>query len=266
MLARACLLQHLLQMHIFSLHPSAVEPENVEATIVFRKLHQLVFAECAVVLPPLAVLIGVELIVSAASGTSVIVVPEPLAVPVGLGEVAANPEVFLAEGIEDVARNVRFRIAGEGRSLGDGEIRIFRVEHAEAIMVLRGENHILHASVLHDVSPLVRVELVGVKERREVPIPFFVAFIGETLRARNPVFRTDGPAFADARHGVDAPMEEDSEFQVLPFVELVQHGRVVGSNVAVGFVFVYKTVASFFDLCRNRHGVGSEECRCCQDF
>ena len=174
----------------------------------------------------------VALVVLHAVGRSVVGIPEPLAVPVGLGEVAANHESLVAEGLEDVFGGVGLRIVGKG-TVGDAEVGVLAVEEAEAVVVLRGENHVAHAGVFHGLCPLVGVELRGIEHVAESPVPLFVALIGELGGTRDPVLIADLPRLHDAWHGIESPVHQHAELLVLPLVEVLQYGFVGGPFISV---------------------------------
>ena len=184
------------------------------------------------------------LVVDAPAGSGEIGVPEPLAVPVGLGEVAAYHEALLAEDVEHVVGDILPGIVLE-RSVCDGEVRVFGVEGAEAVMVLGGENHVFDTSILHDLRPLFGIEADGVQFVFQPEVPLLVLIVGQSVLARNPVhvFRADGPRLHDSRYGVKPPVEEDAELLVLPFVQFVQHLPVFGPDVAALVrLLVYKAL------------------------
>ena len=178
-------------------------------------------------------------------------IPEPLAVPVGLREIAANPHALLAEGIEHPPCHIAFGIVLEGM-LGDGEIGILRVVHAESVVMLGGEDHVFHTSVLHDFGPLHGVELRRIELVFQPPIPFLVLIVGHIPPASNPVdiLGTDAPRLHDAGHRIESPVEDDAELEVAPLVEFFQHlgigGPFVGSAASVH-------VGAHF-LCRGMEG------------
>ena len=102
--------------------------------------------------------------------------------------------------------------------VGNGEVGESGIKHTESVVMLGCENHVFHASTLHHVCPLRRIELRGIKLISKSPIPILVLLIDHCGIATNPVLITDGPAFHDARHRIDAPMEQDSKLEVLPLV------------------------------------------------
>ena len=77
--------------------------------------------------------------------------------PVGLREIGAHGEILVAERIEHKLQHIASRIVAEG-VVGNGEIGLAGVEHAEAVVMLRGENHVAHASIRTRRSPLRRIE------------------------------------------------------------------------------------------------------------
>ena len=215
LLAATCFGQHFIEVDFIARNPSAVQPQDVELAVVLHQFVQLVLREVLVLLPPVGMLVTLVVLHTVRSG--VVVVPEPLAVPVGLREVAANHEVLLAESVEHVAGHVLAWILGK-RAVGDGEVGVFRVEHAEAVVVLGGEDHVFHTGILHHVRPLFRIELRGVEGAGEAPVPVLVALVRKFVGTCDPVLRAEGPRFADAGYGVQSPVEQYAEFLVLPLV------------------------------------------------
>ncbi len=175
----------------------------------------------------------VELVVGPTVGSGIMGVPEPFAVPVGLREITAHPYIFLTEGIEHPSGHIALGIVFEGM-FGDGEIGVLRVEHAETVVVLGREDHVLHTSILHHVRPLFGVEVHGVELVFQSPIPFLVRIIVVHV-ACNPVFGADRPRLYDSGNGVDAPVEEHAKLLILPVVELGQHCGVGRPHIVCRF-------------------------------
>ena len=250
-MALAGIYQNLVEVDIVASHPTAIQPQYVEAAIVGGQLGELIAGECLIVLPPFGV--TVFFVVLATVGSGIVWIPKPFAVPVGFREIAANPEVLLAECLKHVLCHVATRIVAEC-CFGYREIGVFRVVHAKAIVMLGGENHILHTGIVHDVSPLRRVESHGVKHVFQPEIPFLVFIVGDVGAAANPVniFRADAPALYDAGHAIQAPVEYYTKLQVTPLVEFLQHLRVGGP--LIGGAATMHLCADF--LCRhaNRYG------------
>ena len=115
--------QHFVQTHLVSGDPAAVQPEDIQLAVsASGELAKLILGKVHIVLPPVGVLLYV--IVDAAARGGVVGIPEPLTVPVGLGEIGANPEVLAPEGVKDVAGCIGPGVAGKGTCLGNGEVRI----------------------------------------------------------------------------------------------------------------------------------------------
>ena len=155
--------QDLVQAHLVAGDPAAVQPEDVQLPVAAAgEFRELVLREGHVVLIPVGVL--VHLVVDAPARGGVVRIPEPFAVPVGLGEVGADQEALRTEGVEDVLGDVLPGVRGEWSGLGDGKVRVFGIEHAESVVVLRREDHVLHAGVFEDIGPLLRVEVHRVED------------------------------------------------------------------------------------------------------
>ena len=188
----ACFLQDAVQSYLVAGNPASVQPQDVETAIIRHQFVQLVLCEPDVVLPP--VRMAFALIVLHTVRGSEIRIPEPFAMPVRLGEVAAYHKVFLPESIENMPGHIPAGIVLEG-SVGNGEISVLGVEHAEAVMMFGGEDDILDACILHHFRPLFRVEVDGIELVFQSEIPLFVLIVRQVSFAGNPVdvFRADGP-------------------------------------------------------------------------
>ena len=118
--------------------------------------------------------------------------------PVGLGEIGANHEVFRPIGVEHMAQCVAPRVVLEGMA-GDGEVGLLTVPKAESIVVLRGENHVFHARLTTYLRPLPRVEVARTKSVGQGVVPIDVLLIGHGGVAAYPVLVADAPRLHDAR-------------------------------------------------------------------
>ena len=220
-------------------HPAAVEPEDVHGAVVVRQFVNLVVGELLVALPALRV-VG-DGVVDVAVRRGPFVGPVVVAVPVGLAEVEAYPHVLLAEGVDDGACEV-----GLGGAVHAGVVGVSTVEHAVAVVVLGGENHVLHAGVLGCRGPLLRGEVPRVEGAVErlvgLLVLVVVAVLGAFYRAsvaayaltHNPALVADAPALHRAPLGVDAPVHHEAELQVLPLADALHNGRVaLGDGVVL---------------------------------
>ena len=222
--------RHVDVLLVLLANPSAVHPEDVYRAVAREDFFHLPVGVLLELLPPPGPLLrGIG---GVAPAVGIDVPPVVLRVPVGFGEVGAYHEAFLAEGFKDVFQHVALRIVAEGM-MGDGEVGLLGVEHAEAVVVLGGEDHVLHAGILHGVGPLLRVELRGVELVGQSPVPVFILIERARSVLRDPVFVADRPRLDDARHAVDAPVHEHSELLVLPLVEFLQHQLVGGPHVGL---------------------------------
>ena len=78
-------------------------------------------------------------------------------------------------------------------------IGIFRIPHAEAFMMLCGNDEIFHSGFTRRLRPLLRIEEI----RIEVIKVFLVILVGDFLVMSDP--------FVTCRHGVEPPVNEHAE-------------------------------------------------------
>ena len=156
-----CLRQHFIQAYLIAPDPAAVQPEDVQFAVSARgELGQLVLRELHITLPP--VRMHLPPVIGIPVGRGVIGIPEAGMVPVRLGKIGAGKETLRAESLEDIFGRILAGIGGKG-TVGDAEVRVLRVEETEPVVVLRGEDHILHAGPTEDFGPLRRVEIDGIE-------------------------------------------------------------------------------------------------------
>ena len=120
-------------------------------------------------------------------------------VPVAGGVVRPERETGAPTGVGELLRHV-----APERRVHDVVVRLLRVPQAEAVVVLRREDDVLHAGRLGDGHPLVGVELHGVEALVEV-----VVLLHRRLASARPA-----DLLARERHG--APVDEHAEAQVAP--------------------------------------------------
>ena len=179
---------------------------------------------------------------------------------------------------------VRFRIIRpdadslfpEGRKHGLGDVGPFvgvkrtvlrrdlvvglrRVEHAKAIMMLGGKNHVTHAGVLRRARPLLRVELLRVKSLAQVficrDIRKIIARVVPLSLAPTLVFRTDRPRLDDPPLAVGPPVHHQPELEVLPPRQLLLDGRILRRNIplAHSMLVAHRRVRPLRDPEKRRH-------------
>ena len=221
--------QKFVQMYIFPSHPTTVEPKDIEATVFSHQLLQLVVSEVLIVLPPIRMTF--LLVVDVTVRSIKFRIPKPFAMPVRLREVTTHHETFLAESIPYVTGHVLTRVVLE-RTVGDGVIGIFRIEHTETIVMLGGENHVLHTGFIHDACPLVRIKVCRIEFIDQTPIPFLKIIIIRDP-AYQPVFRAKFPRLNDTSLRIKSPVEQYPELLVLPLVKFFQHGLVCRPFIGV---------------------------------
>ena len=125
---------------------------------------------------------------------AVAVVGEVGVAPVDEGEVQPGPQPGLPGGVQKFPHKVP-----PGGAVGGLKIRIGAVEQAEAVMVLGGEDGVLHPRPLGRRHPLPHVAVPGVKFCHEgVVLP-----VGDSLHAAHPL-----PPGGD---GVQPPVEKQAE-------------------------------------------------------
>ncbi len=131
-------------------------------------------------------------------------------VPVRDGIVKAEFHIAAFAGFGELFKDVSF-----ARGVHNVEVGGLRVPHAEAVMVLRGDDDVFRAERLGDVYELVRVEMFG-GELWEV---FFVFGFGEA--------KLHPFLLVVAADRIDAPMDEHAEPAVehLPGVGISLEGN-----------------------------------------
>ena len=120
-------------------------------------------------------------------------------VPVQQGIVEADLQAFGAERVHEFPEQVA--PAGGVGALVVGELG---VPHAEAFVVLGGEDDVFHAGLPGHPGPFLRVEEVGV-EMVEV---LLVVLVGQAFLVLDP--------FVPGRHGIESPVDEHAEAGVRP--------------------------------------------------
>ncbi len=161
--------------------------------------------------------------------------PIVLRVPVGFGEIGPNHHILVAEGLKHILGHIGLGMVGKG-AFGDGIVAVLGVIHGKTIMVLGGENHIFHTRFFGGGGPLVGIELSGVEFLIEIPVPLFVSIVVHGAVARNPVFvfRTYRPRLHDAGYGIQTPVDNHAEFEILPLVKVRAHIGLAGRRVLGG--------------------------------
>ena len=216
----------------FGTHPDTIEPKDVDVAIVVGEFAYLFVGKLLVFLETLGH--NGRVIVDVAVGCGPFVCPIVVAMPVGLREVEAGPEAFVAEGIDHRSCDVGFRMLREGTARVDGGVGgLLGAIHAEAVVVLRGEDDILHACSFGGIGPFIGVEVLGVKSLVKVLVISFVLVIISTI-AVDPRLVADGPRFHHFPLGVDTPVHHESKLQVLPLADAVGDDRVCLRVLVIG--------------------------------
>lgn len=144
-------------------------------------------------------------------------------VPVlGLRIVEAQPDALALAG----RRQFLHGVAMEGRRVDDVVLAGLGVEHGKTVVMFSGDDDVLHAGVLGDGDPLVRVEPDGVEFIGE----FLVVFDGNFGVVHDPLADA-GDFFAIPIAGgqrIEAPVDEHAETRVAPPVEAAFAFRVRG--------------------------------------
>ena len=158
----ACHFHYAIEVDIFARSgaPTAIEPKNVYIAVVRHQLFHLVEDKLLIIFPTLGILF--DFVVMAAVRCGFLGPPIVVAVPVGLREIGARHQTFIAERIEHIAQCILTRIALK-TAVGDIEIGGLGVPKAEAVVVLGGENHIFHTCIFGYTCPLLGIELHGIE-------------------------------------------------------------------------------------------------------
>ena len=215
----------------FGAHPTAIEPKNVDVAVIMGEFSYLSMGELFVFLETLRH--DGRVIVDVAVRGGPFVCPIVIAVPVGLGEIEACPEALFTKGLDHRTSDVSFGILGEGTRRVDGGVGgLLGIEHAEAVMVLRGENDVFHARAFGGFGPFRWVEMLWVNGLVKILVISLVLVIIRAI-AINPRLVADGPLLHHFPLGVDAPVHHKTEFQVLPLADAVGDDGV-GFGLLVG--------------------------------
>ena len=175
-----------------------------------------------------------RVVVDVAVGRGPFMCPVVVAVPVGFGEVETCPEALVTEGFHHFAGDVGLGILRERTAWVDGGVGgLLRVEHAKAVVVLRGENDILHARILGGFSPFRWVEMLRVEGFVKVLVISLILVIIRSVSV-NPRLVADGPRLHHFPLGVDAPVHHEAKFQVLPLADAVGDNRIGFGELVVG--------------------------------
>ena len=225
--------------------PAAVEPEHVNFPVIAAQLPNLLVNELHILFPELRVL--ADVIVDVARGSRAeLRGPVVRAVPVRFGKIGGDGHAAAAEFPVERADDIRVAVRVEG-AVGGGDlvVRGFRIVHAEAVMVLGGEQKILEAAFLCKLRPGSRVELHGVEGFVCVPI-LLLAFLargpGEILLAPCGVAVAQRPAFVGAQLAARRPVHHKAELEPHePFQVLLHLGRA-GRNILLRGCVVVNSV------------------------
>ena len=114
--------------------------------------------------------------------------------PVRLREITTHHETLLTESIPYVVSHVLARIVLE-RTVGDREISVFGIKGTKTVMMLTGEEHILHTGIFHHFRPLFRIEVHRIELILQTEVPLLVFHVRKVFLTADPihVFRTDRP-------------------------------------------------------------------------
>ena len=186
------LFQDTVQVHLFTGHPTTIQPKNIEVTIVGHQFIQLVFSVLLIVFPPLRMLLHIVIMVTVRS--RIVRIPIPFSMPVRLREITTHHEAFLTESIPYVVSHVLARIVLE-RTVGDREISVLGIEGTETVVMLTGEEHVLHSGIFHHFCPLFRIEIHRIEFILQAEVPLLVFHVRKVFLTADPihVFRTDRP-------------------------------------------------------------------------
>ncbi len=182
--------------------PLAVEPEDVDGAVVREQL-----AHLGLQVRDVTREVGVR------DGT----IPLPVAAgqvvgvaPVHDGVVPAEADALAAAGVGHLAHHVTAQRRGH-----DVEVGLVRIEEAEAVVVLGGDDQVPHAGALGEAGPGTRVE-VG---RREVGAEAVVLVERDLGRGADPLGVVGAAVPLAGRDGVKAPVDEHAEARLAPPVQ-----------------------------------------------
>ena len=123
-------------------------------------------------------------------------------VPVRVGVVDPELDALRSTGISKHLDDVLF----VGRGVHNVEVGVLRVPHGEAVVVLRGDDDVVHAGSLREAGVGARVELHGVESFRDLHV-----LTAGDLRVTLDLFPEVGDLLAlphALEHRVDAPVNE----------------------------------------------------------
>lgn len=143
---------------------------------------------------------------------------------------------------------------------------VFRVEHAEAVVVLGCEQQVSESGFFHGSGPIGGLEVDGVEFLGLIPIPclelsvgYIVGFLAAVVH-EGARLRAQGPRFDGAANRVDAPMEQHAELLVLPLLQFLLDFGVGGILVGAGtFVDEVVRLDSLVFLCMGHERKREEE-------
>ena len=214
-------------------YPTAIKPKDIYAAVVVRKFVYLVVGEITETLPAVGMIS--DGIVDITVGQRPLMCPIIIAMPVGLGEIETRPETRAAEGIDHSTGKISLRRTFLPCAAVVG---LLGVEHTESIVVLGGEDHILHARLLSRCSPSFRVEMLRIEGLVQGLISLLILIkvlpfcasdrssVGTQPFSCNPRFVADAPTLHHTPLGINAPVHHKTELEVLPFPDTFHNVRM----------------------------------------
>ena len=165
-------------------------------------------------------------------------------VPVNDRVVEADPHAGFAARVHVFAHDVTAE-----RRVGYLVVRGLRVPHAEALMVLRGQDHVLHAGRLGPRHPLLGVVAVWVEA---LHVSGFVVFRPDVLVALHP--------FVPSQRRIESEVDEHSKPGLCPpcHARVLLGLRLLGEERAFVKLQRLLAVVAWERHCRNRR-----KCRAC---
>ena len=224
---------------VLGAHLAAVQPQDFNGAQIPHQLHELIVRELNEFFPNLGMGLGVV------GGIAVIghgffhaFRPVPGAVPVRLGKVRGDGNAPGAEGVEHRFGDVGVLVGVEGAvCVRHLVIGILGIVHAEAVVVLGGEDQVFEAVPRGHVRPFFGLEAHGIEALFQPFIlgaeGFPVGFPVDAAPAPFGVAVGQGPGFADAQLGVNAEVHHQAQLLILKPFQLFLHQRVGGANVFV---------------------------------
>ena len=222
---------------ILGLHLTAVQPENINGSEIFCDFGHLFPGKVNELVPQFRPEPGiVRGIAPVRNGQVTVRSPVVRAVPVRLGKIRCNGNAVTAEGIEEVLGNIGILVGVEGaggiRDLVGGH---FGIPHAEAVMMLGGEDEIPESHIIGKLRPLFRLKAQRIEGAVQVCIllaeEFIVLFPVISLPGPGRVLSGERPGFGNAELGIDSPVYHEAKLLILEPFQALPHCGLFGPYI-----------------------------------